>query len=685
MVQYNRFLDIRNHGFTRVAVVIPRVHLADPEANAEEHKRWLKEAHDAGVSYALCPELGLSGYTNDDLFHNLTLLQASEKALAYLVSASHGWPNMLFTVGLPLLVDGMVFNCAATILRGRVMSVSPKTYPPEYREFYELRHFARSTEARSKTVVVGGRTVLFGNDTLIRSRDNPNFVLHTDICEDIWVPIAPGTEAALAGATLLANLSASNITIGKAAYREQLVVGSSGKNVCVQMYSAAGFGESTSRASWDGDGYIAERGTLVARTPRFELEGTMIVSDVNLAMVNQDRMRQGSFRQNAADHRKAFRSVTFGEVWENAVRKSSLEVFRRDIDPYPFVPRDASALDDRCFETFNIQATALVRRLMVLPESMRKVFLAYSGGQDSTMALLVALRAMDLLKLPRTNIVCITMPGFGTSKDTYDIACALPKAFGTMFEEISIKPLALEMFRSLSFDPDGWSRSAEAKLVFENVQALTRKHIIFCAANQKGIVLGTGDLSELFLGWCTFGADQYSYYNVNGDVPKTLISFLIGWAAEKVFHGDIEASTLLRRIITLDISPELLPPDPRTGRIAQKTEELVGPYALHDFAGYYFVRFGLPSATIARMALHAFASVENPLTKRPYTIADIKHWLRVFLTRFFRAQWKRAAMPEGPKVGMISVDPRGDWRMPSDADPSIWLRELETQVPDQLE
>jgi NAD+ synthase (glutamine-hydrolysing) len=673
---YRDFLDIREHGFVRVAVVIPTVHVANPLKNAEAHVAALQKAYDEGVFYALCPELGLTAYTSGDLFHADPLLAESRLVLQKLVEASRRWQNMLFSVGLPLELDGAVYNCGVTIMRGRVLGVSAKSYPPEYREFYEGRHFGRAPELISKNIVLCGRSVPIGNDVLIRSEQNPDFILHTEICEDLWVPIAPSRHAALAGATVLANLSASNITIGKADYRQQLVETSSGACLAVQMYSAAGFGESTMDLSWDGDGYIAERGGLLARTERFRMDGTSITSDVNLRALKLDRMRQSSFRQNASDERKSFRTISFKEVGETKERTAKLRAFRRDIEPHPFVPKDRSRLHERCYETFNIQATALARRLQKLPAHMRRIFLGLSGGQDSTHAALVAVRALDLLKLPRTDLVCITMPGFGTTARTRGNAGKLAVALGATFLEMPIPMLALETFKSIGFDPESWKNSPASQAVYENVQALVRKHILFSASNQKGIVLGTGDLSELFLGWCTYGADQYAHYNVNADVPKSLISFLIAWTIDNVFRDEELVQEVLKDILATPISPELIPPD-ADGKIVQKSEETNGPYELHDFFGYWFHRFGIRPATIARMALHAFGG--------RYAIGEIKHWLKdVFLPKRFQNQFKITGTPPGPKVGLVALSPRGDWRMPDDADPDAWLRDAAT-IPDTLE
>lgn len=684
------FLNVMTHGFVRLAVVIPTVHVGNPVANAEAHVDMLDRAHRDGAAYALCPELGLTGYSCGDLFHNRTLLDGAKRALDKLMARSTMWGAMLVSVGMPLEVDGAVYNCAVTFSDGKVLTVVPKAYPPEYGEFYELRHFARGCEALSTSVELHGETVPFGLDLLLAARNCPAFVLHNEVCEDIWVPIAPSTEAALMGATVLANLSASNITIGKSEYREQLVVGSSGKNVAVQMYSAAGFGESTTDVSWDGDGYIAERGQLLVRTERFSLQGAMAVVDADLMSLAQDRVRQSSFHQNASDHRKPFRTVRFRLRQEFGPAAAVYRRPLRVIDPHPFVPSDPQKRDVRCRETFMIQATALARKLLSLPEHMRKVVLGVSGGQDSTQALLVAAHAMDLLKLPRTNIVAVTMPGFGTTGRTYDNACRLIRAIGATFREIAIKELSSQTFRDLGIvDTETFIAEIKAALAagdqsrtarlrrtfFENVQAWSRKHVLFSVSGLEGaMVLGTGDLSELLIGWCTMFGDHASHYGINSGVPKTLITYLIRWSSEVIFAKEPEVQAVLTDILATEISPELLPPDEKGG-IAQKTEELVGPYELTDFFGYYLVRWGYHPSRIARMALHAFDG--------KYELATIRSWLKLFLQRFFGSQFKRSCLPDGPKVGLMAISPRGDWRMPSDAEARPWLDELEANVPEK--
>lgn len=675
---YSSFLDIKNHGFVRMAVIVPPVHLADPEANLREYKTMLQRAHDVGVQYAICPELGLTGYSCGDLFHSEALLRSAREALEKLVNHSRKWSNMMFSVGVPLEHDGMVFNCAVTIHEGMVRAVAPKSYPPEYREFYEGRHFARAAESLSDSIKIGFQDALFGNDILIKWEAVPDFILHTEVCEDMWVPIPPSTRAALAGATVLGNLSASNITIGKSEYRESLVAASSARNLAVQLYSAAGFGESTTDLAWDGDGYIAERGNILARTERFSKECEMAIVDIDLRSLKQDRIRQSSFRQNASDHHPDFRQVSWGtlpSVHESHMRKNTFQSFVREIDPHPFVPFDPKYRDIRCEETFMIQSSSLARRIDQL--SHKKVIIGISGGQDSTHALLVAVHAMDRLGLPRTDIHCLTMPGFGTSDETRENAIDLMKHLGVTYREVPIITLSNLIFENIEYIPEEHfdEETGKYSLTYENVQAWSRTFMLFAESCEKGIVLGTGDLSEMLLGWCTYAADHMSHYGVNAGVPKTLISYLIDWAAERIFRSHDMTYRALKCILATDISPELQPLG-EDGKITQKTEDINGPYEVHDFYGYWFVRFGFPPSKIVRMALHAFEG--------RYDVGQLKGWMKKFIERFFRNQFKRSCVPDGPKVGLTAISPRGDWRMPSDAQASAWLRDL-GQVPDTLE
>ncbi len=456
--------------------------------------------------------------------------------------------------------------------------------------------------------------------------------------------------------------------VGKHEFREDLVVHGSAKTVSANLYGAAGFGESSTDLAWDGDAMIAERGTLLAQSERFTLGGTHILADIDLTLLTQERLRQTSFRQNARDHGIPMRSVTItSRLGKETPGGATYRAFRRTLDPHPFVPSDPAQRDERCRETFLIQATAVARRLLALPERLRKLVIGVSGGQDSTHALLVAAHTMDLLRLPRSNIIAVTMPGPGTSAQTKAIAEKLMAATRVTRREVSIMPMVETMFAAINHDPD------DHNTTYQNVQAWTRQQTLFAiAADAGGIVLGTGDLSELMLGWCTMFGDHASHYGVNAGVPKTLISYLIRWAADTIFKDDAAVHDALYEQLGMPISPELLPPDAE-GRISQKTEDYLGPYELHDFFGYWFVRFGMAPSRIVRMALHAFEGT--------YTLAQIKGHLHTFLVRFFQTQVKRSVLPDGPKVGLTCISPRGDWRMPSDATPAAWLADLE-RVPD---
>lgn len=662
------FLDLRTHGFARVAVCVPPVRVADPAFNTAAHVQMLDSVHRAGAHYAVCPELGISAYSCGDLFFQDALLRGVRAGLEQLAAASADW-NLLFTVGAPLAVDGLLFNCAVTLYRGRAIAVAPKAYPPNYREFYELRWFRPAADARATELALLGTSVPFGTDVLVRAPHLPGFVLHTDVCEDLWVPVPPSTLAALAGATVLANLSASNITVAKWEYRQQLVRGSSARNLAVQLYSAAGFGESTADLAWDGHGLVAERGALIAETHRFMLAGTHVVVDVDLQALAQDRMRQTSFGDNARDHAaRRWRVVETGPGAETRPR-ATWETFERRVDAHPFVPADPAERDQRCREVFLIQATSLARRLTALPLEARRVVIGISGGQDSTHALLVAAHALDLLQLGRDRLLAVTMPGLGTTTRTRQNAERLARALGAEFRELPIGELSGSVFALIGHPPD------QEDVTFENVQAWLRKILLFATASQRqGIDLGTGDLSEIALGWCTYGGDHLSHYGVNAGVPKTLITYLITWVAEVIFAGDAAVQAVLRDVLATPISPELL--RPKDGEIVQRSEDVVGPYELHDFFLYHVLRFGSGPRRLARLALHAFYG--------RYELGEIRRWLLVFVRRFFANQFKRDAIPDGPKVGSGgALSPRGDWRMPSDASPALWLAEAEA-VPEQL-
>ncbi len=656
------FLDVRAHGYRRVAVCVPEVRVGDPAFNAEAHLRSLQQAYDAGAHYALCPELGLTGYTAGDLFFQEVLLRGAVDAVERVAAATADW-NMIVSVGAPLVVDGGLYNCAVTLYGGRAVAVVPKSYPPNYREFYELRWFRPAAGAAVDRIELIGASVPFGSDVLVGVNEWRGFLLHTDICEDLWVPVPPGTIAALAGATVLGNLSASNVTVAKFEYRRELVRSSAAKNLAVQVYGAAGFGESTSDLAWDGHGLIADRGDIAAETERFVMGGTLAVADVDLDALVTDRARQTSWGQNAADHRRPMRAVMLSEI-EEARPVDAYRRFERYIEPHPYVPPDTAQLDERCHEVFSILATSLARRVLALPEGARRIVLGVSGGRDSTLALIVAIRALELAGLPRTHLVGISMPGFGTTDRTAAIARDLIAAFGATAREIDVRPASSLIYEAVGHDP------AVEDTTFENVQAWSRKFMLFATASQVGgIDLGTGDLSEIALGWSTYGADHMSHYAINAGVPKTLISRLIRWSADTVYGDEPAVREVLERVLDTPISPELTRPSAE-GEVAQLSEELIGPYELHDFFLYHFSRFGFGPRRIARMALHAFGD--------RYTIGEIRQWLIVFLQRFFANQFKRDAVPDSPKVGSGgALSPRGDWRMPSDGSVAAWVTEAE--------
>ena len=654
------FLDVRRHGFARVAVCVPPVRVADPVANAEAHVRFARQVHDEGAHYAVFPELGVPGYTCGDLFFQRPLLDACLDALAILARETASF-DLMFTVGVPLVVDDALYNCAATIYGGRVVAINPKSYPPNYREFYELRWFQPAAHARSTHVDIEGDPVPFGNDVLVRHGGIDGFVLHTEVCEDLWVPVPPSTIAALSGATVLANVSASNVTIGKWEYRRELVAMSSAKNLAVQLYSAAGFGESTSDLAWDGHGMIADRGDVLAHTDRYALEGSVAIVDVDLMALAEDRMRQTSFAQNARAHAMPMRVVDVAPI-DDIRPATTFETLLRYQTPLPFVPTDPARRDERCREIFQITSTSLARRIQALPPDARHCIIGVSGGRDSTHALLVAVHAMDLLGLPRSDVIGVTMPGFGTTDATYDAACDLIRTLDCTFREIEIRSVSSDVFSAVGHDP------AVENVTFENVQAWARKFMLFSVASQeKGIDIGTGDLSELALGFATYGGDHMSHYGVNAGIPKTLITSLIAWASDHIFAGEPSVQDVLGRIQSIPVSPELLRPN-ADGTISQRSEDVVGPYELHDFFLYHFLRFGFGPQRIARLALHAFEG--------EYDLATIRKWLLEFLRRFFANQFKRDCVPDSPKIGSGgSLSPRGDWRMPSDAAVEAWIRE----------
>src|SRR5712692_7712086 len=676
------FFNLYRHGFVRVAVATPRVRIGDPRYNSDATLELMLRAARDKAALAVFPELGLSAYSCEDLFHQRALIDAAESALAQLLARTRNLP-LAALVGLPVAVDGRLYNCAALVCGGRLVGVVPKTYLPNYREFYEARQFTPGDSSPRTDITLAGQDVPFGTVLLFRLAEMPAFVLHVEICDDLWVPAPPSSFAALAGASVIGNLSASNIIIGKEDYRHQLVSNQSARCLAAYLYSAAGIGESTTDLAWDGHAIIYENGSLLAESQRFAAAPQLALADVDLDRLLADRMRQNTFAETARRHAAEvarFRTVEFSLPLPRG--RLSLE---RRIDRFPYVPGDVASRDMRCEEVYRIQVQGIVTRMQAT--GTRKLVIGVSGGLDSTQALLICARAVDELKLPRRNILAYTMPGFATTSRTRNQAWQLMRAVSATAEEIDIRPSCMQMLKDIGH-PYAKGRKVY-DISFENVQAGERASHLFRLANlHGGFVVGTGDLSELALGWCTYGVgDQMSHYNVNASVPKTLIQYLVGWVAgSDEFSADVKRA--LKRVLDTEISPELVPAS--AGAI-QSTEQAIGPYVLQDFNLYYVTRYGFRPSKIAFLAHHAWSDVERgswppniPAAKRrAYPLSEIKHWLEVFLFRFFAlSQFKRSALPNGPKISSGgSLSPRGDWRAPSDGKADLWLAELAENVP----
>jgi NAD+ synthase (glutamine-hydrolysing) len=666
-----------HHGFLRVAAAVPALRVADCAYNAERILGILARAESESLAVVVFPELCLTGYTCADLFHQPTLQRAALAALEHVTRASDAAFSGVAILGLPLAVDDQLFNCAAVLHRGRLLGVVPKSFIPNYKEFYERRWFAAAATARSARVVLNGTEVPFGTQQLFEGTDVEGLILGVEICEDLWVPIPPSSFQALAGATVLVNLSASNEIIGKAAYRRQLVASQAGRCVAAYVYTSCGVWESTTDVVFGGHCLIAENGVVLAESERFRREETLLCADVDLERLRIERMRTNSFgdAQVYLDLDRAFQRVPF-TLGVTAPPPGLL----RPVEAHPFVPSGQGQLRERCQDIFHTQVAGLARRLDHIGKP--SVALGISGGLDSTLALLVACKTFDLLGVARRRVQAFTMPGFGTTFRTRANALALMQHLGVTSTEIDIRALCLEEMRALGHRPfgiplDGLSvedlaarlqrlpSDGRQDLVFENVQARMRTSLLMNA----GFVIGTGDVSELALGWCTYNGDHISMYNPNVSIPKTLVKFLVRWAGENEFEGD--ARRVLLDIVATEISPELLPCG-ADGQVVQSTEETIGPYELHDFFLFHFLRYGAPPEKILYLAGHAQFD-------RSYTAAELRHWLRVFVKRFFANQFKRSCLPDGPKVGSVSLSPRGDWRMPSDGEATAWLQWLSAE------
>jgi NAD+ synthase (glutamine-hydrolysing) len=683
----SEFFNLYNHGFVRAAVGIPEVRVADPAFNGARTLELMERAEGEKVVLILFPELGLTAYSCEDLFHQQALLDGALEALSSVLKASAAL-NLVAVVGMPLQVDDLLFNCAVVLCHGKILGVIPKTFLPNYREFYEYRQFAPASAARSTAVdVLAQRQIPFGEHLLFQCEARQGFTFFVEICEDLWVPVPPSSGAALAGATVILNLSASNITIGKDEYRHNLVANQSARCLASYLYAAAGPGESTTDLAWDGHAMVYENGTLITESERFCYDSQLVVAELDLERLIQERMRQNSFGQSMQRHReelRQFRRIDFNIDFPGTGRL----LCKRAVERFPYVPSDPALRDRRCYEAYNIQVQGLVKRLQ--SSRISKIVIGVSGGLDSTHALIVAARATDLLGLPRSNILGYTMPGFATSQRTLANAKALMDAVGCAAHEVDIRPSCEQMLRDIGHP---YARGEPVyDVTFENVQAGERTSHLFRFANlNQGLVLGTSDLSELALGWCTYGVgDHMSHYGVNASVPKTLIQFLIRWVADTNQLGE-KTSAILRSIVETEFSPELIPGDPNGEQPGQRTEDVIGPYELQDFNLYYIARFGYLPSKIAFLAYCSWRDrtlgqwPDIPESRRnQYTIGDIKRWLSIFAWRFFQlSQFKRSCIPNAPKVGSGgSLSPRGDYRAPSDSEATAWLEEIK-QIPDE--
>ncbi|AIQ42670.1 NAD(+) synthase [Paenibacillus sp. FSL R5-0912] len=643
---------MQNHGFARVAAASPELKVADCVFNSEQIIEVINNAAAQEVEYLVLPELCITGYTCADLFLQPKLLDAATEALLRITAATAEY-TMIVIAGLPISIKSRLFNCAAVIQQGHILGIVVKTCIPGYSEFYEPRWFAGAEELEVAELRIGGAVVPIGNDLIFACESNGNLSFGVEICEDLWVPVPPSSLLAQAGATLLFNPSASNELVGKADYRRQLVGSQSASCVAGYVYAGCNTGESTTDVVFGGHSLIAENGQLLAESERFTHESRMITADIDLPRIQYSRTVMGTFR--AGKGGRNYRELLF----TSPVRENSKRELKRTVGVNPFVPGNPLQRDERCQEILSIQTSGLMKRIRHI--GTKQAVIGISGGLDSTLALLVAVRAMELLGRPASDVLAVTMPGFGTTNRTYDNAVGLIKALGASLKVVDIKAACLQHFEDIGHDKDVHD------LTYENVQARERTQILMDLANKNGgIVIGTGDLSELALGWCTYNGDHMSMYSVNSGIPKTLIQYVVAWYADH--EADETVGKFLYSIIETGISPELLPPS-ATGEIVQLTENILGPYIVHDFFLYYMLRTGASPGKMLYLAQHAFGEA--------YPKEQLVAWLKVFITRFFTQQFKRSCLPDGPKVGTVSLSPRGDWRMPSDASAALWLREIE--------
>ncbi len=638
-----------NFGFVRVAAAIPKLKVANCEYNTAEIIEIAKQAQTQGAQFVVFPELAITSYTCGDLFLQKTLQNDAINSLKTILEETKALECILI-IGMPLLVNSRLYNCAIAIQAGNILGVVPKSFIPNYSEFYELRWFCSGMDTKNENINLLGQAVPFGTDLLFEAENINGLCFGIEICEDLWTAIPPSSYQAINGATLLFNLSASNEIVGKHEYRESIVKMQSAKCAAAYVYTSSGVNESSTDLVFGGHALICEYGLLLAQSERFSFDEQLVISDIDIERMVSERLKNSSFTHRTENYQ--FRKVFF------SVKELNNSNVQRYFEPHPFVPSDLSIRNKRCNEIFNIQTSGLGKRLK--HTGIDKCVIGISGGLDSTLALLVIVKAYDRLGIDRKNIHAITMPGFGTSDNTLNNSLELMRLMDVTTYQIDIKEACMKHFNDIGHNP------AVYDVTYENVQARERTQILMDIANKiGGLVIGTGDLSELALGWCTYNGDHMSMYAVNSGVPKTLVKYLVQWAADHVFKD--ETSKVLKSIIDTPISPELLPTD-EAGQIQQKTEDIVGPYELHDFFLYHFVRYGAQPSKILVMARQAFQG--------KYTDEIIEKWLRTFLRRFFSQQFKRSCLPDGPKVGSISLSPRGDWRMPSDGDVNSWLKDL---------
>ena len=637
-------------GFVRVAAASPEMRVGDCEFNRNRIEELIRRAKEESVEFLVFPELCITGYSCGDLFRQQILLERAINSLIAIAQKTSG-SNMTVMVGLPINIRGSLFNCAAVIQDGNLLGVVPKSHIPGYSEFYEPRWFAEGDDLELAEIKVGDQIIPIGNDLIFVCENDENLCFGVEICEDIWVPVPPSSLLAQAGAVLLFNLSASNELVGKADYRLSLVENQSARCIAGYVYASGNTGESSTDLVYGGHCIIAENGKIVAESERFHDESSLTTYDIDVQGLLCTRSNMGSFRggRGVADFREVFFRV-------DSVERDKL---LRHIDAHPFVPGNKTLRDERCREILSIQTSGLMKRIR--HTGLNRAVVGISGGLDSTLAFIVSVRAMQRLGLSPDRVMAITMPGFGTTGRTYNNAVELIKGFGAELRIIDIKDACMQHFKDIGHDPEIHD------ITYENVQARERTQILMDLANKHdGLVVGTGDMSELALGWCTYNGDHMSMYGVNSGVPKTLVRYIIQWYAD--FEADDAIRKILHDIIDTPISPELLPPS-ENGEIVQRTEEVLGPYEVHDFFLYNMVRWGASPAKIFYLAGKAFSDV--------YSKEQLLDWIKVFYKRFFSQQFKRSCLPDGPKVGSISLSPRGDWRMPSDMSVALWMKELE--------